>query len=92
MQKEAPGKGRFERSVFRPGGIKASDLGRFDDYVREKCQGLLDDLDNWISKLEAPDENKGDDVVQTGVGIYHYVVHEENVGVHVKELLEERSQ
>lgn len=90
MQKEGPGKGRFERSVWRPGGIKRSDLKVFDGFVREKCQQLLDDIDNWLSKLEGPDEKKGDDVVNTGVGIYHYVVHEENSDVQIKELLEER--
>lgn len=93
MRKEAPGKGRFERSVWRPGGIKATDLARFDIYVREKCQGLLDDLDNWLSKLEGPDEKSGDKVIHSGVGIYHYVVHDENViGQNIKELLDDRTQ
>lgn len=91
LQKEASGKGRFERSVFRPGGIRSEDLGRFDSYVREKCQGLLDDLDNWLSKLEAPDEKSGGEIIQTGVGIYHYVVHKENEDTHIKDLLEDRS-
>ena len=92
MKKEGPGKGRFERSVWRPGGIKRRDLGLFDSFVREKCQALLDDIDNWLSKLEAPDEQKGDDVVQTGVGIYHYVVHDENAGAKLKEILDERKR
>jgi hypothetical protein len=91
MQKEAPGKGRFERSVWRPGGIKTADLGSFNLFVRERCQQLLDDIDNWLSKLEAPDEKKGDETVNTGVGIYHYVVHEENKDVQIKELLDERT-
>lgn len=92
MQKEGPGKGRFERSVWRPGGIKKADLGIFNQFVREKCQGLLDDIDNWLSKLEGPDEKKGDEVVQTGVGIYHYVVHEENVERQIRDILDERKR
>lgn len=92
MQKAGPGKGKFERSVWRPGGIKKDDLGRFDLFVREKCQALLDDIDNWLSKLEGPDEKKGDEAVQTGVGIYHYVVHEENTELEIKELLDDRSR
>ncbi|ANO51481.1 DUF6502 family protein [Woeseia oceani] len=92
MQKEGPGKGRFERSVWRPGGIKKADLGIFNQFVRDRCQALLDDIDNWLSKLEAPDEGKGDEVVQTGVGIYHYVVHDENSGRQVSEILDERKR
>jgi hypothetical protein len=92
MQKAGPGKGKFERSVWRPGGIKTDDLGRFDLFVREKCQALLDDIDNWLSKLEGPDEKQGDEAVQTGVGIYHYVVHEENTELEIKELLDDRSR
>jgi len=92
MQKEGPGKGRFERSVWRPGGIKRSDLTLFDQFVRDKCQGLLQEIDNWLSKLEGPEEKDDEDVVHTGVGIYHYVVHEENEDRNIKELLDERKR
>ncbi len=92
MQKEGPGKGRFERSVWRPGGIKKTDLAHFDQFVREKCQALLDDIDNWLSKLEGPEEKKGEEAVHTGVGIYHYVVHDENPDTEIKDLLDERKR
>ncbi|MGB5352531.1 MAG: DUF6502 family protein [Woeseia sp.] len=91
MQKEGPGKGRFERSVWRPGGIKKEDLGRFDAFVREKCQALLDEIDNWLSKLDEPDD-KNVEAVQTGVVIYHYVVLEEDTELEIKELLNDRRQ
>lgn len=92
MEKEGPGKGRFERSVWRPGGIKVSDLSKFNDFVRDRCQRLLDEIDNWLSKLEAPNEKAGEEVVHTGVGIYHYVVHEENLPAQrIQELLDDRS-
>ena len=90
MQKEAPGKGLFERYVWRPGGIKKSDLPAFNQYIRERGQGLLDEIDNWLSKLEPPDENDPNDVVNTGLGIYHYVVRHED-DKDIKELLEDRS-
>lgn len=89
MQKEAPGKGRFERSVYRPGGINQSDLPLFDSFVREKCQALLHEIDNWLSKLDAPAE-KSEEVVHTGVGIYHYVVKDEDENSDIKDLLDER--
>ncbi|NIP52151.1 MAG: hypothetical protein GWN81_20590 [Phycisphaerae bacterium] len=91
MQKEAPGKGLFERYVWRPGGIKRSDLPAFNQYIREKGQGLLDEIDNWLSKLEPPNESDPEDVVNTGLGIYHYVVRDEDER-DVKELLEDKSQ
>lgn len=91
MQKEGPGKGRFERIVFRPGGIQQGDLSRFDHFVRERCQALLDDLDNWLSKLEAPNDSEpGEEPVQTGVGIYHFVVYDEDEDKELKELLTEK--
>ena len=38
MMKTAPGKGRFERHVIADDGIRAVDLPKFDNYVRERCQ------------------------------------------------------
>lgn len=90
MQKEGPGKGLFERYVWRPGGIKATDFPIFDAFVRERCQGMLDEIDNWLSKLDAPLEK--DETINTGIGIYHYVVREEEEIKQVSELLDERSQ
>jgi len=91
MQKEAPGKGLFERYVWRPGGIKRSDLPAFNEFIRERGQGLLDEIDNWLSKLEGPEESGSEEAVNTGLGIYHYVIHDEDEK-DIKELLEDRSQ
>jgi hypothetical protein len=91
MQKEAPGKGLFERYVWRPGGIRKSDLPAFDQYIRERGQNLLDEIDNWLSKLEPGDEGDSENMVNTGLGIYHYVVREES-DKDIDELLDDRSQ
>ena len=88
MQKVAPGKGLFERYVWKPGGIKRSDLAAFDAFIRERGQALLDEVDNWLSKLDDPSAN--DEAVNTGLGIYHYVVREEE-DRDIQELLDERS-
>jgi len=63
----------FERTVYADDGIKAEDLGRFRNYVRERAQLLTEDIDNWLSQLEKPDVQQGDVVINTGLGIYHYV-------------------
>lgn len=90
MQKSEKGKGKFERTVSRDGGLRAQDLPLFEDYIHTKCQALLEEMDNWLTKLEDPKE--GDEVIHTGVGIYHFVIESEDYNVKkIRELLEERS-
>ena len=90
LEKTEANKGLFERVVRREGGMKADDLPVFDAYVRDKCQALLEEIDNWLTNLEDPDPKRGDAVVDTGVGIYHFVVKSEYEDVPIKELLEPR--
>lgn len=78
MTKSAPGKGRFERHVFPADGLRAEDLPKFDAYLRERCQALLEELDNWLTKLPVPDSSRGDEVIHTGIGVYHYMTHEDD--------------
>jgi hypothetical protein len=91
VQKSEEQRGRFERTVRPAKGMKAEDLDRFDAYARLKCQAVLEDLDNWLNKLDAPNAKKGDKIIQTGVGIYHFVVKDEFDEVRIKDLLEIRS-
>lgn len=90
LEKEGDRRGLFERTVRRTGGLRAQDLPRFDAYVREKCQALLEEIDNWLTNLDEPDAAKGDKVIETGVGIYHFVVRNDEGDVPVKQLLEQR--
>jgi len=73
MMKPAPGKGRFERNVVADDGIRAVDLPKFDYYVRERCQVLLEEIDNWLTTLPTPNKDAGDEVIHTGIGVYHYL-------------------
>lgn len=63
----------FERQVVADSGIRVSDLPRFQTYVRERGQFLLEEIDDWLSKLDPPNEGASEPVVNTGVGIYHYL-------------------
>ena len=72
ITKDAPGKGRFERQAVADEGIRIEDNPKFDLYLRERCQSLLEEIDNWLTNLPKPDPNK-DHVVRTGVGVYHYI-------------------
>ena len=78
MTKSAPGKGRFERHVFPADGLRAEDMPKFDAFLRERCQTLLEELDNWLAKLPIPDAKKGERVMHTGVGVYHYMTNEDD--------------
>ncbi len=73
LQKEETGRGRFERIVYSPEGIRTEDLNRFGKYVNERCQALLEEIDNWIAQLDLPGKDDKQDVTYTGVGIYHYI-------------------
>jgi hypothetical protein len=91
MLKPSTRVGRFERTVRPDAGLDARNLDAFDSFVRERCQGLLEEIDNWLSKFDPPDPKKGDKVIQTGVGIYHFVVDEQDQVRKIKDLLEDRS-
>jgi len=79
LQKKEAGKGRFERIVYSPEGIRDEDFPKFKNYVNERCQALLEEIDNWIARLDLPDDSKSQEraasknVTHTGIGIYHYI-------------------
>ncbi len=70
----------FERVVDADDGIRAEDLPRLKAYVRDRAQLLLEEIDNWLSQLDEPDNNRQiRKKVRTGLGIYHYVETEEDI-------------
>jgi Family of unknown function (DUF6502) len=89
MTKPAPGKGRFERLVVADDGMRIQDIPKFDAYLRERCQSILEEVDNWITNLPKPNRSKGDVVIRTGMGIYHYMNDEEDERTFKKLLIDE---
>jgi hypothetical protein len=74
LQKKEPGSGRFERIVYSPEGIRREDFPKFRNYINERCQALLEEIDNWIARLEPPaNAEEKAQVKHTGIGIYHYI-------------------
>jgi hypothetical protein len=73
LQKEEQGSGRFERIVYSPEGIKNEDMPKFERYMKERCQALLEEIDNWIAQLDGPTKSDAGNVTHTGIGVYHYV-------------------
>jgi hypothetical protein len=65
----------MQRIVFTRYGITKSDLVEFDKYIRIRGQAFSDDVDNWLSDRDSPDADRR---VNTGIGIYQYIVNEED--------------
>lgn len=89
MTKTAPGKGRFERLVVADDGMRLQDIPKFDAYLRERCQTMLEEVDNWITNLPKPDKKKGDIVIRTGMGMYHYMNDEDDERTFKRLLIDE---
>jgi len=71
------GNGLFERAIFTDNRITRADLRAFDKYVRERGQLFADDIDIWLSSRSIP-EAGSTDTLHTGIGIYHYVVNDDD--------------
>jgi hypothetical protein len=65
----------MERSVYTVHGITKQDLKEFDRFLRVRAQIFADDIDNWLSDR---DNEECADRIKTGVGIYHYIVNEDD--------------
>lgn len=68
-----PKKKLFERVVDADDGIRPEDLPKFQSFIRERAQLLLEEIDNWLSQLDPPTEDSKNAPIGTGLGIYHYV-------------------
>lgn len=66
---------RLERTIFADFGLCRDDLGEFEKYIRERAQIFADDIDNWLSMRSVEGQRNS---VQTGVGLYHYILNEDD--------------
>jgi hypothetical protein len=79
-QMDATDSGRFERDVQTDIGLTEEQYRQFNIYLRNKCQQLLETVDNWLAMQEGragghhryPDRLPRRKVL-TGIGIYHFV-------------------
>jgi hypothetical protein len=64
----------FERRVWAPNGIAASDALDFDGYVKDRGQQFLESLDDWLSRRETEAmKNGAENKVKLGVAMYMFV-------------------
>jgi hypothetical protein len=75
LRTQAPDGRRIERTIFADHGLPRDQLQAFDKYLRERGQLFADDVDNWLTERSVEGQKE---VVQTGVGFYHYVVNEDD--------------
>lgn len=68
----------FERTVTADFGLKAEDFPALEGFIRQRGQQLLEEVDNWITLREKPNPESGEKIVQTGLGIYHFVDNSES--------------
>lgn len=79
----ASGKGLMERTIYTVHGITRQDLKEFDTFMRSRGQIFADDIDNWLSDR---DKDEPGEKIKTGVGIYHYIVNDDDERALSKEL------
>ena len=72
QQAEAPSR-LFERMVTADFGLKQEDFPALESFIRLRGQQLLEEVDNWITLRDKPETERGEKVVHTGLGIYHFV-------------------
>jgi len=72
ITKEGQGTGYFERAVFANEGCTQKVIEKFDEHIKAKGQGFLEELDIWFSAnehLNDPSEERQG----TGLFMVHYV-------------------
>jgi hypothetical protein len=78
----------FERIVFAENGVTPNTVVLFDEFVKERGQEFLEELDNWLVAREKTEKDEPRSI-QTGFGMYHYIEAPEDK-TSLKELLLER--
>lgn len=73
-----------ERIIYANHPVSKEDFAAFDQFLKTRVVGFANDLDDFLSDREDANLTDG---VKTGVGIYHYVVNEEDERVLSDELI-----
>jgi len=72
IDKQMEGSGYFDRMVFADEGCTEEVIEQFDEYIKVRGQGLLEEIDVWFSSREQ--QNKPGEVRKdTGLYMVHYV-------------------
>ncbi|MEL7537569.1 MAG: DUF6502 family protein [Pseudomonadota bacterium] len=70
---------RLEKRVSPASGLHRKFLDLFDEAIRERSEEFLYAIDNWLSSYHTEKVGGDDDeIVRTGVGVFHYIESEES--------------
>lgn len=86
IEKKQQGAGHFDRLVVADAGCSSAGIQKFDSYIKDKGQSLLEEIDVWFTN-NVPGE--GEKSQGTGVYMVHYV-EDELEKSSLKSLLKER--
>jgi hypothetical protein len=68
--------GLLQRTIYTRTGLTPEAMKRFDSYLRTRGLLFAEEIDDWLSKNHEREGTQG--AVKTGIGIYHYVVNDED--------------
>ena len=88
IEKREQGSGFFERVVYAEEPISKEMIAQFDEYIKNRGQEFLEELDNWFVRKQE-EIRKSDERFDTGFGMFHYVESKEDKKS-LRELLLER--
>ena len=77
IDKEVEGSGYFDRMVFADDGCTDEVINEFDEYIKLRGQGLLEEIDVWFSSRKDSRQNLGARK-ETGLYMVHYVEDDED--------------
>jgi hypothetical protein len=78
-QTKVTGESRFERAASTDIGLTRDQYRRFDKFLRDKCQELLETIDNWLAdeegRIDPTDNNERLKQLRmhSGIGVYHFL-------------------
>jgi hypothetical protein len=75
LQREVPGTGLMERTVWADFGLNAGDMQKFNAFIRNRGQSFADEVDTWLQE-HSNAERRGS--IRTGIGLYHYVENDDD--------------
>jgi hypothetical protein len=64
-----------ERIIYANHPVSREDFAAFDQFLKTRVVGFANEIDDFLSDRENANATSG---VKTGVGIYHYIVNEED--------------
>ena len=80
--------GYFDRMVFADDGCSEEVIAKFNEFIKERGQDFLEELDVWFSSRKEESE-KSKERKETGVYMVHYVEDADDLGT-LQELLQSR--